>query len=117
MSLFSRSILVTLLLGSSVVWAQTQTPVPVEAFARYNTISMPRLSPDGQYLALTSDLGKGHYALNVFRLDDNVQTTQMRLSPTEYHRIQSIIGHNPSFTYVCKERIITLKIYLRLGNC
>lgn len=83
MSLFSRSILVTLLLGSSVVWAQTQTPVPVEAFARYNTISMPRLSPDGQYLALTSDLGKGHYALNVFRLDDNVQTTQMRLPKWE----------------------------------
>lgn len=53
--------------------------VPIEAFARFNKLTDPRLSPDGVHLSLTSDLGDGHYALHILRLADQQQTALLRL--------------------------------------
>lgn len=58
-------------------------PVPVEAFARFSTFSMPRLAPDGIHLALVTDLGDSNYAINVLRIADRVQTTQILLRRRE----------------------------------
>lgn len=43
--------------------------VPVEAFAHLGGYSMPRLSPDGKYLAVAVEQGEDH-AIAVYRLDD-----------------------------------------------
>lgn len=40
---------------------------------------MPRLAPDGRHLAVVTDLGDSNFALSVFHIADNVQTTQLRL--------------------------------------
>ncbi|WP_313255016.1 prolyl oligopeptidase family serine peptidase [Stenotrophomonas sp.] len=66
-------------LGSTAplpVMAQT---VPVEAFAKASPFSMPRLSPDGQYLAFATDFGEGNHALQVVRLSDMHRTAVLRL--------------------------------------
>lgn len=57
--------------------------VPVEAFAHAGEFSMPRLSPDGRHLALVAELGNSSYALNVLRLADSVQTSQLLLRRRE----------------------------------
>ncbi len=43
--------------------------VPVEAFAHHGGYSMPRLSPDGKYLAVTVEQGEDH-AVVIYQLDD-----------------------------------------------
>jgi len=43
--------------------------LPVDDFARHPQLSMPRLSPDGQYLAVRWDDGRSH-ALVVYRVND-----------------------------------------------
>jgi dienelactone hydrolase len=43
--------------------------IPVETFARHESESMPRLSPDGQYIALSVEDGENH-AVVVYRLSD-----------------------------------------------
>jgi dipeptidyl aminopeptidase/acylaminoacyl peptidase len=43
--------------------------IPVESFARHASYSMPRLSPDGQYLAVSVEDGDQH-ALVIYRLSD-----------------------------------------------
>lgn len=53
--------------------------MPIEAFARFNKLTSPRLSPDGLHLSLTSDLGDGNYALHILRLADQQQTALLRL--------------------------------------
>ncbi len=55
----------------------------MEAFARAGQFSMPRLSPDGRHLALVTELGNSSYALNVLRLADSVQTSQLLLRRRE----------------------------------
>jgi dipeptidyl aminopeptidase/acylaminoacyl peptidase len=44
--------------------------IPVENFAKHAQLSMPQLSPDGQYLALRMDDDKGKHALAVYKLSD-----------------------------------------------
>lgn len=75
-----------LLIGACLLIATAATsaePVPVEAFARVSAFSMPRLSPDGRHLALVTELGNSSYALNVLRLADRVQTSQLLLRRRE----------------------------------
>lgn len=43
--------------------------IPVEAFARRSSYSMPRLSPDGQYLAVNVEDGENH-AVVIYQLSD-----------------------------------------------
>jgi dipeptidyl aminopeptidase/acylaminoacyl peptidase len=43
--------------------------IPVQDFARHASYSLPRLSPDGQYLALTVEDGENH-AVVIYRLSD-----------------------------------------------
>ena len=73
-----------LLLAVCATRAEPVPPlVPVEAFARAGQFSMPRLSPDGRHLALVTELGNSSYALNVLRLADSVQTSQLLLRRRE----------------------------------
>ncbi len=73
-------ILAFLLLSTS---AQAIDPVPVEAFARFSKLSNPRMSPDGQHLALTADFGDGNFGLIVFRMSDMEQTALLKLAQYE----------------------------------
>jgi dipeptidyl aminopeptidase/acylaminoacyl peptidase len=43
--------------------------IPVETFARHSSVSTPRLSPDGQYLAVALEDGENH-AVVIYRLSD-----------------------------------------------
>lgn len=54
-------------------------PVPVEAFANSSLTGSPRLSPDGLHLAMSVEIGDGHYALAIYRLQDMQQTAFLRL--------------------------------------
>jgi len=54
--------------------AHAVEPVPVEAFARFNKMESPRLSPDGQYLSVSVDMDQGRSALAIYRLADMQQT-------------------------------------------
>jgi len=63
--------------------AGANEPIPVEAFARFNTITSPRLSPDGKLLALSTDLGHGQHALQVFRVDGMERTSILRFPKYE----------------------------------
>ena len=64
--------------GVMAVPAAAQT-IPVEAFAKASPFSMPRLSPDGEYLAFATDFGEGNHALQVLRLADMQRTAVLRL--------------------------------------
>ncbi|MEG1680938.1 MAG: S9 family peptidase, partial [Stenotrophomonas sp.] len=66
------------LLGVMVVPVAAQT-VPVEAFSKASPFSMPRLSPNGEYLAFATDFGEGNHALQVLRLADMQRTAVLRL--------------------------------------
>ncbi len=55
-------------------------PVPVADFARHANLSMPRLSPDGQYIAVRSDDGDNH-ALVIFRVADMSKPVSMLRLP------------------------------------
>ncbi len=46
------------------------TRIPVETFARHAQLSMPRLSPDGQYLAMRVDGEKDEHGLVVYKIAD-----------------------------------------------
>lgn len=54
--------------------------LPVEDFARHPQLSMPRLSPDGQYLAVRWDDGSSH-ALVVYRVSDMSKPASMLRMP------------------------------------
>lgn len=62
-----------------ILAATAADPVPVEAFANYNKVHSPRLSPDGQHLAVAVDLGEGNHALVIYRIEDMQQTALLRL--------------------------------------
>ncbi|WP_233590171.1 S9 family peptidase [Dyella dinghuensis] len=64
----ARAFAVALCLLMPVV-AAAGDQVPVEAFAQRGGYSMPRLSPDGQYLAVAVEQGEGH-AVAVYKTDD-----------------------------------------------
>jgi dipeptidyl aminopeptidase/acylaminoacyl peptidase len=70
------------------VAAAAGDPVPVEAFAHHGGYSMPRLSPDGKYLAVAAEQG-GDHAVLIFRLDDMSHTKSLLRLPA--HQLPSDI--------------------------
>jgi dipeptidyl aminopeptidase/acylaminoacyl peptidase len=56
----------------------TDAPAPVDAFARSSPISSPRLSPDGNYLAVSADYQDGNHALLVYRIADMKAMSMLR---------------------------------------
>jgi dipeptidyl aminopeptidase/acylaminoacyl peptidase len=54
--------------------------LPVEVFARHPQLSMPRLSPDGKYLAVRWDEGSQH-ALVIYHVDDMSKPASMLRMP------------------------------------
>jgi dipeptidyl aminopeptidase/acylaminoacyl peptidase len=52
--------------------------VPVQVFARRSNFSMPKLSPDGKYLAVAIEQGEDH-AVWVYHLDDMAHPKSLRL--------------------------------------
>lgn len=79
MNRFTRAALCALLSGMPAIAAATDL-LPVEDFARHPTLSMPRLSPDGKYLAVRWDDGSSH-ALIVYRVDDMSRPASMLRMP------------------------------------
>lgn len=65
--------------GLACTWAQAAEPVPVEAFARADRITSPRISPDGRHVAVSADLGEGNHAIVVYRIDGMAQTALLKL--------------------------------------
>ncbi len=63
---------------AGVAPAKAQT-VPLEAFAKASPFSMPRLSPTGDYLAVSTDFGEGNHAVQVLRLSDMERMAVLRL--------------------------------------
>jgi len=55
--------------------------IPVEDFARHASISSPRLSPDGQHIAVRMDSDDGMHALVVFKITDMSQPVSMLRMP------------------------------------
>jgi dipeptidyl aminopeptidase/acylaminoacyl peptidase len=56
--------------------------VPVEAFAHRASFSLPRLSPDGKYLAVALEQGEDHTVL-IYPLDDMSHPKSLRLQKPE----------------------------------
>jgi dipeptidyl aminopeptidase/acylaminoacyl peptidase len=68
-----------LLLPATAI-AATPPLIPVETFARHASVSMPRLSPDGNYVALRMDDGSQH-ALVVYKISDMSHPASMLRMP------------------------------------
>ncbi|SFK68675.1 alpha/beta hydrolase family protein [Rhodanobacter glycinis] len=68
-----------LLLFTTTVAATPQL-IPVETFARHASVLMPRLSPDGKYVALRMDDGDEH-ALVVYQISDMSHPVSMLRMP------------------------------------
>ncbi|MFT4196324.1 MAG: prolyl oligopeptidase family serine peptidase [Pseudoxanthomonas sp.] len=64
--------------GFAAIAAAAQEPVAVEAFAKRSEMSSPRLSPQGTYLAVSYDQGKGNHALVIYRVASMQQTALLR---------------------------------------
>jgi dienelactone hydrolase len=79
MNRFTRAALCAALLGASAIVAAADL-LPVEDFARHPSLSMPRLSPDGKYLAVRWDDGSSH-ALVVYHVDDMSRPASMLRMP------------------------------------
>lgn len=58
-------------------WARADVPA-VEAFARSSPFSLPRLSPDGEHLAVNAEYDDGNYALVVYHLPDMQVSAMLR---------------------------------------
>lgn len=65
-----RSVLSVGALWGVAVAATAAEKIPVESFARHAYVSTPRLSPDGQYVAVRIDDNDGAHALVVYRISD-----------------------------------------------
>lgn len=63
------------------VTARSADLIPVDSFARHPAISTPRLSPDGQYLAVRMDGDDGAHALVVFKVADMSHPVSMLRMP------------------------------------
>jgi dipeptidyl aminopeptidase/acylaminoacyl peptidase len=67
-------------IGLATAWgAAAADRVPVEAFATTDNLSSPRISPDGDYLAVAADLGNDNHAIVVYRVDGMQQTALLKL--------------------------------------
>lgn len=60
--------------------ASATDTIPVEAFARLASLSMPRLSPDGQHIAIRMDNGDNH-ALVIYAVADMSKPVSMLRMP------------------------------------
>lgn len=79
--------------------------IPVEDFARHAELSIPRLSPDGQYLALRMDDNTaGSHSLMVFRIDDMTQPVSVLRMP-KYELPANIYWVSPTRLIVEKGRV------------
>jgi dipeptidyl aminopeptidase/acylaminoacyl peptidase len=78
MNRFTRAALCVAVLLAPAAMAAEQ--LSVEDFARHPSLSMPRLSPDGKYLAVRWDDGSSH-ALVVYKVDDMSQPASMLRMP------------------------------------
>ena len=77
-------------------------PVPVADFARHANLSMPRLSPDGQYISVRSDDG-GNHALVVFRVADMSKPVSMLRLP-KYEIPAKVVWVSPTRLVVEKAK-------------
>lgn len=80
-----------MLLPAAVVAADL---IPVEDFAKHSTLSTPRLSPDGQYLAVRMDGDDGEHALVIYKIADmSVPVSLLRMPkyevPANIHWVNS----------------------------
>jgi dipeptidyl aminopeptidase/acylaminoacyl peptidase len=82
--------------------AATPELIPVETFARHANVSMPRLSPDGQYVALRMDNGDEH-ALVVYRVSDMSHPASMLRLP-KFELPADIVWVGPTRLIVAKGR-------------
>jgi len=76
--------------------------IPVEDFARHTSLSTPRLSPDGQYIALRMDDGSSH-ALVIYRVTDMSHPVSMLHMPI-YDLPANIVWVSPTRLIVEKGR-------------
>ncbi|WP_431634147.1 prolyl oligopeptidase family serine peptidase [Dyella sp. KULCS107] len=77
--------------------------ISVETFARHATISMPRLSPDGQSLAVRMDGEDGAHALVVFKVSDMSRPVSMLRLP-KYEVPANFVWTSPTRLIVEKAR-------------
>ncbi|MEO7067898.1 MAG: S9 family peptidase [Rhodanobacter sp.] len=78
--------------------------IPVASFATHSQLAMPRLSPDGKYLALRIDDRAGdQHALAVYRVDDMRQAVSMLRMP-KYEVPVQITWVSPTRLIVAKGR-------------
>ncbi|MDO1530221.1 prolyl oligopeptidase family serine peptidase [Fulvimonas sp. R45] len=89
----ARALLAACCLSLPAIAAASGT-IPVKDFARHASISMPRLSPDGKYLALRMDDG-GQHALVVYRVDDLSHPASMLRMP-KYELPANIVWVGPT---------------------
>ncbi|MGN6228553.1 MAG: alpha/beta hydrolase family protein [Dyella sp.] len=61
--------------------ALAKDKIPVESFARHAFVSTPRLSPDGQYVAVRMDDKDGAHALVIYRISDMSTPVSMLRMP------------------------------------
>lgn len=75
-----RALLATLCLLLPAVGAAAEL-LPVEDFAKHAQLSLPRLSPDGLYLALRVDDDGGQHSLVVYKISDMSSPVSMLKMP------------------------------------
>ena len=66
-------------LASACGLAAATDLVPIEAFTTTDNLSSPRISPNGEYLAVVADLGNDNHAIVVYRIDGMKQTALLKL--------------------------------------
>lgn len=99
---FSRSLLcAALALLPAAAFAANL--IPVENFARHATISTPRLSPDGQYLAVRMDGDDGAHALVIFKVSDMSHPASMLRLP-KYEVPANFVWTSPTRLIIEKGR-------------
>ena len=92
---FARTALSVLCLLAPAV-AGAADLVPVEDFARHPQISMPRLSPDGKYVAVRADTDDGdNHALVVYQISD-MSAPVSTLRMPKYELPTSIVWVSPT---------------------
>ncbi|WP_266169807.1 alpha/beta hydrolase family protein [Dyella subtropica] len=70
--------------------------IPVEDFARHPQVSMPRLSPDGKYVAVRVDTDDGdNHALKIFAVTDMSRPVETLLMP-KYELPAGIVWTSPT---------------------
>ncbi|GAA3920465.1 prolyl oligopeptidase family serine peptidase [Luteimonas lutimaris] len=75
--------------GLACACVQAAEPVPVEAFAQSDSVTSPRISPDGRHVAVSANLGEGNHAIVVYRIEGMQQTALLKLpryeQPVDMH--------------------------------